>query len=406
MPNVQPAQHQEPGTTHGELADLLEARRDEILSILIEVSTYRAAVYEFESALATLRGAETEIAAHRPPRLERLAVFMPSNVLFYSYVLYGLVPAAYVDEVVVRPASHVRETARKLHQLVGPLHQFRIVFHDVTQRQFVEELVPTAGAVVFTGAYQNAEKIRSKLRGDQVMFFLGSGINPIVVTEHADILSAVEGIVEIRLLNSGQDCLGPDAIWVHRERAEEFLRVLSARLRSLRFGDYDDPQSDYGRIHYPGILRNVAEFLGRHQALIRYGGRIHFAHHHVEPTVVFWADARSMELPEFFSPIFNVRSYDSEREVVEELNDRQYGERAMGATVFGRSKVIIDALTRRHTVTVDETLLAIDDGNAPLGGRGPMANYIAVNGRIYPEPILLSKGLSEHAHKAGQEQVA
>lgn len=41
-------------------------------------------------------------------------------------------------------------------------------------------------------------------------------------------------------------------------------------------------------------------------------------------------------------------------------------------------------------------LTAVDDGNAPFGGRGHVANYIAYRGRLHAEPILISKAVAEH----------
>ncbi|MDQ1111039.1 aldehyde dehydrogenase (NAD+) [Microbacterium testaceum] len=388
------------------LADVIEARRAEVLAILTVICTRKAADYEVDAAVAALRGAGAEVAEHRPPRVSAIAVFLPSNVVLYSYVLYALVPSLYASRVLVRPASHVRDTVARLHALLAPEHGFAIEIRDETQRQFVERTVPTAPVVVFAGAYQNAERIRARLRRDQMMFFLGSGINPIVVTATADLERAARGIVDIRLLNSGQDCLGPDAIWVERDAADGLLAALDRRLDEVRYGAYDDPRSDYGDICYPGIVRDIADYLDRHQGRIHRGGRIHFGSRHIEPTVLVWDDARRMEILEFFSPIFNVGLYDDESVVVETLDSGKYHERAMGATVFGPTNRLVSALSRRHTLTVDETLLAVDDGNAPLGGRGAMANYIAVDGIVHPEPILLSKGLSAYLPRLQAEDVS
>ena len=388
------------------LADVIEARREEVLAILTVICTRKAAEYEVDAAVAALRGAGAEVAEHRPPRVSTIAVFLPSNVVLYSYVLYALVPSLYASRIVIRPASHVRATVTRLHALLAPEHGLAIEIRDETQRQFVERTVSGATVVVFAGAYQNAERVRARLRRDQIMFFLGSGINPIVVTATADLDRAARGIVDIRLLNSGQDCLGPDAIWVERCVADGLLAALDRCLDEVRYGAYDDPRSDYGAICYPGIVRDIADFLDRHQGRIHRGGRIHFRSRHIEPTVLVWDDARRMEILEFFSPIFNVGLYDDEAAVVETLDAGKYHERAMGATVFGSTRRLESALSHRHTLTVDETLLSIDDGNAPLGGRGAMANYIAVDGTVHPEPILLSKGLSAYLPRLAVEDVS
>ena len=190
------------------LADVIEARRAELLTVLTEISTRKAAEYEVDATVAALRGAEREVATHRPPPVETIAVFLPSNVVLYSYVLYGLIPSLYAARILIRPASHVRETVRRLHALLAPVHGLAIEIRDETQRQFVDSSVPVAQVIVFAGAYQNAERIRARVRPDQVLFFLGSGINPIVVTAAADIERAAQAISDIRLL-TGQCMHGP-----------------------------------------------------------------------------------------------------------------------------------------------------------------------------------------------------
>lgn len=403
----------EPVTTQGFAGDQLRRlhsalldEREAILTILTEISTRRAAEYEYESAMRTLQGAHREVELYRPPRVDTIAVFLPGNVIFYSYVLYALVPTLYADRVLLRPATQVSPTVARLHAFLAERHALPVELLDVSQRQFVEETLPGADVVVFTGTYQNAEKVRAELRPDQLYFFLGSGINPVVVTKHADLTRAVDGIVDIRLLNSGQDCLGPDAIWVDRLVSDSFLELLEGRLARTRHGAATDPSADYGDIIYSGILRQTADFFCRHPDRIRSGGRIDFAAHRIEPTVVVWESHRKMELMEFFCPVFNVCLYDREQTVGEVLNSSHYAERAMGATIYGESPHLVESLARRHSLTVNATLLALDDGNAPLGGRGPMANFIARGRRIHPEPVLLSKGLADHWPQTGAEAVA
>lgn len=384
----------------------LVGEREAILDILTAISTRRAAEYEYESALRTLQGAEDELDRYRPPRVDTVAVFLPANVIFYSYVLYALVPTLYADRVLLRPATQVSETVERLHRFLAERHALPIELLQVTQRQFVEETLPGADVVVFTGAYPNAEKVRATLRPDQIYFFLGSGINPVVVTREADLARAVDGIVDIRLLNSGQDCLGPDAIWVDRAVSAAFLARLQSRLDRARHGSSTDPAADYGDIVYSGILRQTADFFCRHADRIVSGGRIDFAGHRIEPTVLVWDSHHKMEVMEFFCPVFNVCLYDREQTVAEVLNSAYYVERAMGATVYGESSPLVTSLARRHSLTVNDTLLALDNGNAPLGGRGPMANYIAYGRRVYSEPVLLSKGLADYWPQARTEAVA
>lgn len=211
------------------LGDTINFLRDEqsrIEDLLTEISDRRSVSYELRSAISTLEGAAEEVATYNPPRLDRLAVFMPSNVLLYSYVLYLLVPSLFVHRTDFRPSSSVKSQAVRLHRMLHEVHGLPVMLQGVSQTRFVQDIVPSAEVVVFTGAYQNAEEIKGNLRGDQLFLFLGQGLNPFIVTAEANLDLAVRDAIAIRLLNSGQDCLGPDVFFVERCVLSDFVTKL------------------------------------------------------------------------------------------------------------------------------------------------------------------------------------
>jgi acyl-CoA reductase-like NAD-dependent aldehyde dehydrogenase len=377
--------------------ELLIRDRAQVMSVLTEVATYQASEYEVEAARLTLAGAVREVETYRPGPVTELAVFMPSNVILYSYVLYLLVPALFADRIRFRPSSKVHDQLRKLHDLLAPVHQLPVELVDSSQRAFIQDVVQPAQVVVFTGTYQNAEQIRSLLTPEHLLLYLGSGVNPFVVTPDADLDKAVRDAVEIRLLNSGQDCLAPDLFIVHESRRDEFVAGLIERLRPLRFGPTNDPTADYGPMVYSSALAEAANYLLRYQPHIVHGGHLNLSERRVEPTVIV-LDQLDNKLAgtELFAPIFTVTSYQDEDKLASQLTSGGFVERAMGASVYGHAPRLVTALARRHMVTVNQTLLSLDDGNTPFGGRGPMANYVAHGGRVHPEPILVSKAVADH----------
>ncbi|MFF8309471.1 aldehyde dehydrogenase family protein [Streptomyces lydicus] len=365
--------------------------------LLCEISTHRAARYEIESTVATLDGALDEVAAHRPGRVPRLAAFMPSNVILYSYALYLLVPALYTDHLVFRPSSRVKDQMRRLHTLLAAQHGLPIELTTASQRDFLHDHVLPADVVVFTGAYANAEQIRARLSPGQLFLFLGSGVNPFVVAPGADVERAARDAIAIRVLNTGQDCLGPDLFSVHEPLLEPFVDALVSELKGLRYGPYTDPDADFGPIFYDSALEDGAQFLARHRGAIVHGGHVDFRGRRLDPTVVVGEEVTPRtHVPEFFAPIFNVASYRDEDALATTLTTGMFTERALGSSVYGHAPRLVEALRRRTTVTLDTTLLSIDDGNAPFGGYGRMANYISDGHEVRAEPVLISKAVAAH----------
>jgi hypothetical protein len=368
----------------------------QVLDVLTEVSTRQAADYEIRAAARTLAGAAAELAEHRTCRVESAAVFMPSNMLLYSYVLYLVVPALYVERSRFRPSMQVREQIERLHQLLAPVHGLPVDIRLTSQRDFIADDVKSADLVVFTGQYTNAEQVRRQLRPEQLMLFLGMGVNPFVVTPDADVATAAADLVDIRLFNSGQDCLAPDAVFVHRAIAECFIAELIRDLAGRRFGPYRDATADYGPIHYASAVEETMKYVFRHRYAVAHGGSFDISTMRIDPTVLVRDLTGTQPFTEFFSPVFNVLIYDDEQQLKETLAGAYFSERALGASVYGDGGDVAKYLRKKHIVTYNETLAAIDNGNQPFGGRGRMASYASHRGHLRPEPILVSKAVADY----------
>lgn len=378
------------------LLALLHDRRSDVLGLLTEVCAHRAAEYEIDAAAATLRGAAAEVARWSPPPLERAAVFMPSNVVLYSYVLYLVVPSLYVGDVAFRPSSQVCRPTMALHRLLAPAHGLPIRLEDVSQRAFTENSAAPADLVVFTGRFHNAETVRGAVGTDAMFVFLGQGANPIVVGPDADVDRAVDDAVGVRLLNSGQDCLGPDALFVHEDVVDDFTGKLADRIDGLKPGASTDPAADYGPLYYDSAWDGAFQFLTRHRDRIRHGGSLDARTRTVQPTMLVSRLGEQPPLTEFFAPVFNVVAWSDPAPLRTLLATAPYAERSLGASVYGTvPDPVLEVLRRRCTVTYEATLESVDDGNEPFGGYGRAANYIAHQGRVDSEPVLLSKAVAE-----------
>jgi hypothetical protein len=68
----------------------------------------------------------------------------------------------------------------------------------------------------------------------------------------------------------------------------------------------------------------------------------------------------------------------------------------MAATVYGAMPDTVEKLRKRHTVSVNETLMEIENGNRPFGGKGIRANYVSLGKKRHAEPLLLSKAIADH----------
>ncbi|NEU98326.1 aldehyde dehydrogenase family protein [Bradyrhizobium uaiense] len=375
------------------LRDYLRSERRAILEVLTEAATFQAAEAEIQASERALAGAVDEVLRNQPVVLDHLAAFMPSNVLLYSYILYAVIPSLYIRKISLRPSSYVKGPMERLHELLSPQHRLPIEVLTCEQKTFVDQVAREADVVVFTGTFGNADKLRKSLSKKQLFIFFGQGVNPFIVGPSADLDKAVRDLIQVRLFNSGQDCMGPDAIFVPESHGEAFLSKLQAELGKLTFGSRKHPDADYGPLFYGSAVDEISKYLLENEQRIVHGGAVRYSTRHVEPTVIFSSLRDRADIVEFFGPIFNVISYASVEELVRELSLDLYTERALGASVYAVPE-IEEFLRKRHMVSVDCTLFDIEDGNSPFGGYGRMANYAWCNGDLRIEPILLSRTIA------------
>ncbi|MDQ3761807.1 MAG: aldehyde dehydrogenase family protein [Actinomycetota bacterium] len=378
------------------VADILKRSRADVRAILVEIAHHRAVEDEIDRALAALEGARDEISKYRPGQLPAAAVFMPSNMLLYGYVLYLVIPSLYVDRISFRASRKIEKATWALHDLVCSEVDVPWQLCDLTQRQFIEGPVAQSELVIMTGTYRNAERVRAALRPQQLFLYYGQGINPFIVGPDADIGKAVADVVRVRTFNSGQDCFGPDQILVHGAIADEFLDELCSTAKQLQYGENRDPRSDYGPLFYDDAFEASLEYLRRNADNIILGGEVSIPDRHLRPTVLDLPLDTSGVAPEMFAPIFNVVRYASTQKLHSVLSSSYFSERAMGAMLHGSMPDTAVLLRRRHMVCEDSTLLEHEDGNSPFGGYGIVANYIAHAGKRTAEPVLASKAVADY----------
>jgi acyl-CoA reductase-like NAD-dependent aldehyde dehydrogenase len=185
-------------------------------------------------------------------------------------------------------------------------------------------------------------------------------------------------------------------VFVHTSVSAQFCNLLCRRVDNLRYGRFDDPAADYSRMFYLDAFDASLDYLRDSREHLAAGGEVNFVDDHLSPTVLIRAADTKTTPPELFAPIFNVVPFTSTDWLHGMLDHQYFQERAMAATVYGDLPATVDLLRRRHTVSVNETVIDIEDGNAPFGGTGIRANYAALGRKRHAEPLLVSKAVADH----------
>lgn len=389
-----------------ELATYIEDNKVVFLEALCHISTYSAANYEIDHVLHTLRNADKELDTIKSNSIKQLATYLPSNVILFSYILYGVVPTAYSKKVYIRPSLRGHEVAWTIHRLINKFIEFPIFLSMYKSRkQFWESTTSKSDVVAFTGKCTNSFEVSEMISDKQLFIYFGSGVNPIVVEKDADLSKAVNDIKKARIFNSGQDCLCPDLILVHKNIANKFIELLKNGLGRLIHGKLNSHAANYTNLIYPNVAEFCHDYFKKNHDYIIYGGKTDVLEHFVQPTILYRDIAQLnsySDYPEFFAPVYNVATYDNYDQVIKLLSSNEYHDHAMGFTLYGK-KHLEECFTNTHMTTFNQILFDVNYGNSPFGGSGKCASYTKYNKTINPHPVLISKEILKNLITDGNE---
>jgi 1-pyrroline-5-carboxylate dehydrogenase len=195
---------------------------------------------------------------------------------------------------------------------------------------------PDIGGMVFTGSYEVGMRLYKGFTRDYprpIITEMG-GKNPAIVTRHADLDMAAEGVMRSAFGFDGQKCSANSRVYVEREVADAFLDKLAARAKTVRVGDPTRRESWMGPVINERSLRKFTEAV---EEAKRDGGRIvaggevlrdadTVRGYFPTPTVVAGLPvSHRLFRDELFVPLVVVGEVDSLDQALDEANSSDYG---------------------------------------------------------------------------------
>jgi len=194
---------------------------------------------------------------------------------------------------------------------------------------------PLVRKLTFTGS-TGVGKLLAKGAAEQmkrVSLELG-GHAPFIVFEDADPVFAAKGAMLVKFLNTGQACISPNRIFVHKSGLDAFLGEAKKRVAAMKAGNGFDDGVRIGPLVGPEALekveRQVADALSKGAECIIGGKRLidngldkgYF----YAPTILnkVTPDMRIYQ-EETFGPVAPVLTFETEEDVIDMANDTNYG---------------------------------------------------------------------------------
>ena len=178
----------------------------------------------------------------------------------------------------------------------------------------------------FTGSPRVGEIIRQKAGLRKVSLELGNN-SATIVHKDADLDKAAALIANKSFNNAGQVCISVQRVYVHQDVKTPFIQLLKDKTEQLQSGNPLDETTDIGPMIRQAEAERVEEWVNEavaDGATLVTGGRRNGAFY--EPTIL--SDVkRDMKVckQEVFGPVVGIDTYATIDEVIEQVNDSDYG---------------------------------------------------------------------------------
>ncbi len=375
-------------------SQIMEARREEIISWLIKEagSTRSKAMLEWSAAHDLMQQvvsapyrAEGRILPSDIPgkesRVYRRPVGVVAVVSPWDFALHlanrSVAPAlALGNAVVLKPPSNTPISGGlllgKIYEEAGlPPGVLSVVAGSASEigDAFVSHPIPRV--ITFTGSTKAGRHIGELAMKSPIMKRVSlelGGNGPFVVLDDADLDLAVNAAVFGKFLNQGQICMIANRLILHDRIHDEFVERFVDRVRSLKMGDPNDPDTAIGPIINEAQLNSILKHIqaARSQARQLLGGDPDGL---MLPPHVFVDVTNDMSVAreELFGPVAPIIRVRDEAEALQVANDTEYG---LSSAVFTRD----EGRGLRFALGIEAGMTHINDQpvndlpNAPFGG--------------------------------------
>ncbi|MGH9310499.1 MAG: NAD-dependent succinate-semialdehyde dehydrogenase [Vicinamibacterales bacterium] len=300
---------------------------------------------------------------------------MPWNFPFWQ-VFRLAAPALMAGNVVLlKHASNVPQCALAIEDIFrrtgfpGDAFQSLLIPSDQVQRVLDD---PRVAGASLTGSEQAGRHVAAAA-GRQIkktVLELG-GSDPFVVMPSADLRAAIETAVKARVVNSGQSCIAAKRFIVADPVGDAFERGFTDRMRALRVGDPQDPQTEVGPLATRSLLADLDDQVRRS---IAAGARVLTGGHVLDrpgnyyaPTVLTGISAGSpAATEELFGPVAALFRVRDAAEAIRVANDTSFG---LGASVWTNDEAertrFIDEIEAGQVFVNG---MVVSDPRLPFGG--------------------------------------
>ena len=272
---------------------------------------------------------------------------------------------------VLKPSPYVPNVSRVIEDMIRETFDEKYVAVVQGNREVNSALLDKRWDLIFfTGSPALAKTVMAAAAKylTPVVLELG-GKSPCIIDKSADLRTAARRIAWGKTLNSGQTCIAPDYILIHKDVKESFVKAFAEEIRNLHGNDIKEDRHYVRMVNDKAFDRVTGYFK---DGKIIYGGRTDAESRFIEPTLIEdVAPDSPLMTEEIFGPVFPVITMDGDFKVnvIEFVTSR---EKPLAFYYFGKESDGWEIIRRTSSGggCINDVIMHIANENVPFGGVG------------------------------------
>jgi len=323
------------------------------------------------------------------PLKVRSPIFFPLSRSFVLYEPYGIVfiiaPWNYPFQLIItpligaiaagncavlKPSELSPSTAQVIQDMIDEYFQEDYVCvvqgdADVAQKLLEQEF----DYILYTGSgFVGKIVMRAAAEHLTPLTLELGGKNPCIVDNDIDLEKTARRITWGKLVNTGQTCVAPDYLLVHKGVKENLVGRIRENVLEF-YGDNIKGSSDYGRVINEKHFNRLSEYL--EEGDIIFGGDNDPSELYIAPTLIenMPVDAKVMQ-EEIFGPILPVIEYSDITEAIAFVNKRP---KPLALYIFSNNRNIQRKVLKETSsggACINDVVIHVTSLNLPFGGVG------------------------------------
>ena len=275
---------------------------------------------------------------------------------------------------VLKPSPYVPAVSRTIEKMINETFDEKYIAVVQGNRNVNTALLDQRWDIIFfTGSPALAKTVMAAAARSltPVVLELG-GKSPCIISKSADIAVAAKRIAWGKTLNSGQTCIAPDYILIHKDIKDDFVKAFAAEVENLHGKEIKEDRHYVRMVNDKAFERVTGYF--KYGDII-YGGRTDASDRFIEPTLI---ENVALDSPlmteEIFGPVFPIITLDDtgntfKDKVIEFVTSR---EKPLAFYYFGKESEGWEVIRRTSSGggCINDVIMHIANENVPFGGVG------------------------------------